>query len=137
IDDESTQQVTFITDMGRENANTYVKDFFKQFKNIDIKYAQRDIPYSNCMIERFNMDLKYMYLYRDTIKSYSELNQLVAHAVREHNYTKRLGILNGQTPYEVYNGISPNTEWINERWEEAKALRKRKAKKTICCLTKL
>ena len=137
INDTITDSVTFITDQGSENMNNQVKKFFKQFNNIDIKYAKKDIPFSNSMIERFNQDLKYMYLYRDSISSFKELQKSVAHAVQEHNFTKRIHRIKGQTPYEKYNGISLKTDWLNAMHEEAKQNRVRKTKFTLCCMAEL
>lgn len=55
-------------------------------------------------------------------------------AVKEHNYTKRMEKLNGQTPYEVYNGIPAKSEWILEQWKQARQKRYDKLDMLICCL---
>ncbi len=133
INFKSKQDITFITDQGTENNNKLVRSFFDQLKGVQIKFALRDIPYSNSMVERFNMDLKYMYLYRETINSLKELTECIKYAVNEHNYLKRMGALNGLTPNEVYQGISPNEKWFKLKTEKAKIKRRHVAKKTICC----
>lgn len=127
-------KITFITDYGNENRANKVLDFFDSLENVEINFARRDVPFSNSMIERFNHDLKYMYLYKERIKSLRDLKKFVEIAVKEHNYTKRMERLNGQTPYEVYNGIPPKSEWILEQWREARKNRKNKLDALICCL---
>ncbi|MDP1803038.1 MAG: hypothetical protein Q8L81_16875 [Bacteroidota bacterium] len=133
IDDNSSMKVSFITDSGTENKNSKVKNFFKPFKNVDIKYAKKDIAFSNSMIERYNMDLKYMYLYRENIYTLKALITAVRFAIKEHNYIKRMECINGQTPYELYNGLPSKIEWINEQKKQAKENRCKKVKNTICC----
>jgi transposase InsO family protein len=127
-------KVTFIVDSGNENRANITFDFFKGFENIHIQFARKDIHFSNSMIEKYNMDLKYMYLYREQIRNLSQLKKMVDLAVKDHNYTKRMDVLNGQTPYEVYNGIPRKTEWILEQWKQARASRKEKLDRLICCL---
>ncbi|MBL7912640.1 MAG: DDE-type integrase/transposase/recombinase [Bacteroidia bacterium] len=133
IDPESNIKISFITDSGSENKNNKVKKFFKGFTNVDIKYAKKDIVFSNSMIERYNMDLKYMYLYRENIYTLKALISAVGFAIKEHNYIKRMECINGQTPYELYNGLPSKAEWINEQWKKARKNRCKKAKNTICC----
>jgi len=131
---DSNLKVSFIADQGNENRNKKVDAFFKKLKNADIKYARIDIPYSNSMIERFNHDLKYMYLYREYISTLKELTTIVELAVKEHNYTKRMECLQGQTPYEVYLGIPSRNEQISDLWKKAVKYRNIKVKNTICCI---
>lgn len=134
VDLQSNKQTSFVTDSGNENISRKVKDFFKMFNNVDIKYARKDIPYSNSMIERYNHDLKYMYLYRDSINSLKVLNKKMEMAVKEHNFIKRLACLDGQTPYEFYHGIPSKKELIMAQWKEARKNRYIKTKNTICCI---
>jgi transposase InsO family protein len=129
-------KVTFITDYGNENRAKKVYEYIKSLTNVDLKFARRDIPFSNSMIERFNYDLKYMYLYKERIKSLGELKQLLEIAVKDHNYTKRMEKLNGQTPYEVYNGIPKKTEWILEQWRNSRENRFNKINSYLCCMNK-
>ncbi len=134
IEKDFHYKITFITDYGNENRANKVLEFFDGLENVELNFARKDIPFSNSMIERFNHDLKYMYLYKENIKTLKDLKKFVEIAVKEHNYTKRMERLNGQTPYEVYNGIPPKSEWILEQWREARKNRKNKLDALICCL---
>ena len=80
--------INFITDSGPENKNKLVECFLKLWKGIKHFFAKKDIIYSNSMVERFNMDLKYLYLYRQNITSYKQLENAIQHAIHEHNYKK-------------------------------------------------
>lgn len=136
IDDirmEHDQVVTFVVDGGNENRANLVKSFVDANKNLAIQIARKDTPFSNSMIERFNFDLKYLYLYREHIRTLAQLKKSVEIAVKDHNYTKRIEILNGQTPYEVYHGIPAKSEWILEQWKQSKKQRVERARSMICC----
>lgn len=134
IDTKSCREIRFITDRGTENKNAKVTEFFKQFENIHIKYARADIPYSNSMVERYNHDLKYMYLYRKKIRTLGQLKKIVGFAVYEHNHVKRLNCLNGQTPYEVYFNMPLKNTVIKKKWNEAREKRKLNKTTIVCCI---
>jgi hypothetical protein len=129
-------EISFVTDSGNENISNSIKEYFAEQNNVNLLIARKDIPYSNSMIERYNHDLKYIYLCRERIGTFKELCKMVEIAVKDHNYTKRMQSLNGQTPYEIYNGIPSKNEWIIEQWKLSKQKRRREINRLVCCIGK-
>ncbi len=127
-------ETSFVTDSGTENKAKVVRNYIKGLKNVKLILARKDTPYSNSMIERYNHSLKYMYLYRDRVKSLGDLKKLLEIAIKEHNYTKPLDLFKGQTPYEVYHGLPSKTEWVYEQWRQVIKDRVEKINTIICCL---
>lgn len=116
-----------ITDNGSEN---------KLLANIDgITHliAQKDIIFSNSLIEATNKQLKYNYLYRQTIYTLSELKQHIAFAIDDYNH-KPHDALNGLSPYEVFmQNKQPRTVNYTLQTEQAKRQRVITNKNSICC----
>jgi putative transposase len=75
-----------ISDDGSENYGP-VKDFIKNSKYPEIQHliAQRDIEYSNSMIEAANKKLKYNFLYHHHISNHEELIKYVERSVDDYN----------------------------------------------------
>lgn len=91
-----------VTDDGSENKGE-VKLFVKENPNIKHKIAQKNIPYSNSMIESIIKQLKYRYLQKKEFNSLEELTKALTIAVEAYNNRPRKIHL-GKTPLQVLNG---------------------------------
>ncbi len=119
-----SSNISLMVDGGPEN--TTIEGFIND-SGMDIQklVAQRDIQFSNSMVEAHNRILKYGYLYRQKINTERQLQKVMTEAVREFNSIRPHIALNGATPDEVYlSGTIPNDQ-------HAKALAKAKKQRVV------
>jgi predicted restriction endonuclease len=95
-----------VVDDGSENKGK-VKLFVKQNPTIKYKIAQKNIPYSNSMIEAVIKQLKYRYLNKKEFDTIEELIEAFTIAVEVYNNRPRKIHL-GKTPLQVLNGDEVN-----------------------------
>jgi putative transposase len=94
--------------------------------------AQRDIEWSNSMIEAANKHLKYHFLYHHHIANHAALVTYVAEAVDQYNHRPH-HVLQGLSPFEVLDGKRFDAEAHCHRIELAKQHRLTENKKESCC----
>jgi putative transposase len=113
-------------DGGPENNNSYVDGFVNQ-NTIPIKklIAQKDIHFSNSMIEAFNKKLKYQHLFPSAITDYHSLEKHLEKSIDDYNtlrphhaHAKKYLI-----PSQVYFGESIDIKNIKKQLEEARKRR--------------
>ena len=128
------QNCQLLSDDGSENCGP-VKDFIQNSHAPFIQHlvAQKDIEFSNSMIEAANKQLKYRFLYHQHVDSYDALVKYVQQAVDDYN-NRPHHALNGLTPYEVFQGQMPSPHMFASEIDEAKANRQIENKKIKCCL---
>ena len=99
-----SQSFIFITDDGVENFGV-VSDFIEAVNSPSIRHliAQKDIFFSNSMIEAANKQLKYRFLYHFHIPNHEQLKQFLGQAIRDYNNRPHQS-LGGLTPFEVLQG---------------------------------
>jgi transposase InsO family protein len=119
-----------ITDDGSENAS--VADIYCNNNFIEHLIAQKDIVQSNSMIEAANKQIKYRFLYHQTIATFDELEKYVQLAVDDYN-NRPYTALNGLTPKEVMNGKLPANVNYYEQTIQATQHRIIENKKATCC----
>ncbi len=109
-------------DAGVENVNAEV-DGLNNVGSIRRVLAQVDVVFSNSMIERFWLSLKFNWLYLHTIDTMETVRKLIAFYVDQHN-TVPHSAFRGQTPNEMYAGTGDHipAQLIAER----KAARERR-----------
>lgn len=107
-----------ITDDGSENKGE-VSQFLKTQSQINGQIAQKDITYSNSMIESIIKQLKYRYLTKFTFDSVEELISELNNAIVEYNNRPRK-LHFGQTPMQVLNGHEIHIEEYNLLKENAR-----------------
>ncbi|MHA7943658.1 transposase [Formosa sp. 3Alg 14/1] len=101
------KQTLFLTDGGSENVNVNVSSLIDaSCGNLKHKIAQRDVLFSNSMIEAFNKVLKYQFLYPKQINYRTKLEQILHNAIETYNLQRPQLNLNGNTPFEVFNKSS-------------------------------
>ncbi len=94
--------------------------------------AQKDIVQSNSMIEAANKQIKYRFLYHQTICTFEELKNYMQLAVEDYN-NRPYDALNGLTPTEVMNGQLPALVNLTQETRIATALRIQENKHARCC----
>jgi transposase InsO family protein len=123
----------FITDDGSENAGP-INELISSTIHPSITHliAQRDIEFSNSMIEAANKQLKYSFLYHRNIPDHEALVAYVQQAVHEYN-NRPHHVLEGQTPFEVLNGSTFDKTADQKQIYLAKEVRLIENKRTKCC----
>lgn len=80
------QELQFLTDGGSENINNDVSGFIASSDvPIDHVIAQKDVVYSNSMIEALNKVIKHQFLFHKEITSRKELIKYLQQAVTSYN----------------------------------------------------
>jgi len=122
-----------ISDDGSENYGP-VKSFIENSQSPSIQHliAQRDIEFSNSMIEAANKHLKYRFLYHHHIPDHDSLVKYVEQSVNDYN-NRPHHVLQGLTPIEVLQGKSPSSHTYSTQIQQAKAKRFIENKKIRCC----
>ena len=122
-----------ISDDGSENYGP-VKTFIEnsQFPFIKHLIAQRDIEFSNSMIEAANKQLKYRFLYHHSIPDFDALVKYVEQAVNDYN-NRPQHVLHGLTPLEVLHGKLPSPHAYATKILQARTNRFTENKKIKCC----
>jgi putative transposase len=122
-----------ITDDGSENTGQ-VKDFIHSTRQPVLRHvvAQRDIVFSNSMIEAANKQIKYRFLYHHHITDHAALLKYVQAAVEDYN-NRPHDVLNGLTPLEVLNGKRFDQTLTRQEIAIARQTRAIENKKARCC----
>ncbi len=122
-----------MTDDGSENYGS-VKDFIGSSENPTIQHiiAQKDIEYSNSMVEAAHKNLKYRFLYHKNIPDYKALCEYLPQAVEDYN-NRPHAVLDGLTPLEVLNGATVNTTLLSTEMKAAQQARLTANKAQQCC----
>jgi len=132
---EKLQQVEtniqLLTDGGSEN-KPIQQIFADTSPPLEHLIAQKDIVFSNSMIEHLHRTIKYRYLYRQHIESIEELQKAVELAVEDYN-NRPAHALQGLTPIETLNGATVDTEKVRLQIKEASIKRRSLNKQIDCC----
>ncbi len=94
--------------------------------------AQKDISFSNSMIEYLNRTLKYQYLYQQAITTLGDLEQAIDDAIKDYNNRPAHALL-GLTPLESLNNQEPDTEALSSYIQSAARKRIILNKSVDCC----
>lgn len=93
----------FLTDGGCENVNSDVSSLIASFDNSIIhRIAQKDVLFSNAMIEAFNKTLKYEFLFSKPINSGTGLIKIIDESIPIYNNHRPQWSLKGNTPNETF-----------------------------------
>lgn len=122
-----------MTDDGSENFGV-VQDFVKAADNPVLEHiiAQRDVEFSNSMIEAANKHLKYYFLYHKHIADFNSLSRWLPEAIGDFN-NRPHHVLNGLTPLEVLNGKTTDKNVAIAQRQAAKTERIAQNKQQKCC----
>lgn len=97
-----------------------------------LKLLHADVTFSNSMIEAANKNIKYRFLYHQSIADHQDLCKYVSLAVEDFN-NRPHDVLAGLTPLEVLKGKTVNNVSIHQKMMLAKATRIDENKKVSCC----
>ena len=122
-----------MTDDGSENFGP-VQDFLLSAESPTLQHivAQRDVEFSNSMIEAANKNLKYRFLYHKQIAGINSLCQYLPQAIKDYN-NRPHDVLSGLTPLEVLNGKTIDKISNSRQMQTAKAVRISENKQQKCC----
>lgn len=130
-------KLTFLTDGGSENVNETVSRFLNNLA-IPTKHdiAQKDILFSNSMIEALNKTIKHQFLYPKQINSGNQLSKVLDESVILYNIIRPQRALGGNTPFETHNGILIDFSKYKASFIKQKGIRlaQNKAKYCKTCL---
>jgi len=122
-----------LTDDGPENAGP-VRNLIAGSVSPAINHliAQRDIDFSNSMIEAVNKQLKYRFLYHHPIANHAALIKYLQQAVQDYN-NRPHQVLHGLTPLEVLDGKTFDKDACQQQMVLARNARLAENKKIQCC----
>ena len=93
--------------------------------------AQKDIHFSNSIVEVVNKLMKYDFLFRQELLDFDHVQRYLETAVETYNNRPHYTLL-GLTPYEVFHGQVPDKNLFKEQEEQAKILRIAENKALAC-----
>lgn len=126
-DDEKI--VDLIVDDGSENkaeVDTYIENV-----NIRKLIAQKDILFSNSMVEAVNKSIKYDFFFNKELIDFEHTKSYLRTVVEEYN-NKPYHPLKGLTPKEVFEGKMPDKDMFKNKIVEAKRQRIEENRKNLC-----
>ena len=120
--DENKSDTVLLVDDGIENKG-FVSNAIenKELKIIKL-IAQKDIHFSNSMIEAVNKRIKYDFLFRRQLFDVEHTSRFLETAVEQYN-NRPHSSLYGQTPREVFHGAPPDKTIFKIQMAEAKIKR--------------
>lgn len=126
-------KLLFLTDGGSENVNSTVSNFINNPKN-SIKHliAQKDVVFSNSMVEAVNKVIKHQFLYPKNICNSNQLHLSLEQAVSVYNNQRPQMSLGGNTPFETLTGMEIDLSKFTQHFNTQKSLRRQLNKNNIC-----
>ena len=120
-----------IVDDGIENKGFVCIAIENQEIKLNKLIAQKDIRFSNSMVEAVNKCMKYDFLFRHQLLDFEHTQRFLEIAVEQYN-NRPHSALYGFTPQEVFNGAKPNKYFFAPQKQQAKLLRKAENKALSC-----
>ena len=118
------EKLSFLTDGGSENINTTVANFINA-AHIPIKHiiAQKDVVFSNSMIEAINKIIKHQFLFPKEIDKGNQLESIMTDTIYTYNTIRPQMSLGGYTPQETFDGLSIDISRFTHNFKKQKDLR--------------
>ena len=132
------QRVQFLTDGGSENCNTTVAKFVQTcHPKVIHQVAQRDVVFSNSMIEMFNKTIKHQFLFPLNLGNGTELKKALKECVTKYNEEKPQWALMGNTPIECFSNQPIDFKQFKATFKKQQVLRIQENQKPKCqvCLS--
>ena len=130
LEKENPFTVLFVDD-GIENKGHVSTAIENQEIKLDKLIAQKDIHFSNSMVEAVNKRMKYDFLFRQELLDIKHVQRFLETAVEQYNHRPHSALF-GLTPHEVFHGRTPNKALFKPRMEQAKLMRKAENKALSC-----
>lgn len=124
--------VEFIVDGGSENNNADVDKFLEEIKGaIQKLIAQKDIIFSNSIVESVNKTLKYRHLFQQDLPDFESTVRYLEKAIPEYN-NRPHSKLGGLSPQEVLSGVILDKEAIKNGFTQSYQARIEENRKVRC-----
>lgn len=123
--------IQLLSDSGSENVNTIVSDFTVS-KHIKHLIAQKNVSFSNSMIEAINKIIKHQFLYHKEIPDRNRLASVFKQTVAIYNTIRPQMSLQGNTPLQTFEGKPMDFAVYSQRFPSQKAIRIQKNTKSRC-----
>jgi hypothetical protein len=120
-----------IVDDGIENKGFVTAAIQNKEINLIRLVAQKDIIFSNSMVEAVNKRMKYDFLFRNQLLDFEHTQRFLESAVEQYN-NRPHSALYGFTPQEVFSGAKPDKNLFKNQMEQAKILRIAENKALSC-----
>lgn len=124
-------KVQLLSDNGSENVNTVVADFTSS-NYIKYLIAQKDVSFSNSMIEAINKIIKHQFLYHKDIADRKCLESVFKETVSIYNNIRPQMSLHGNTPIQTFEGKPMDFSIYSQRFHTQKAIRIKENTKSRC-----
>ena len=126
-------QIQLLSDGGSENVNKTVADFIDT-NQIPIKHmiAQKDVVFSNSMIEAINKIIKHQFLHPKEIGDGKQLGNILEETITVYNAIRPQMSLGGNTPSETFNRKTIDFSVYSKNFNVQKAIRITENKKIKC-----
>lgn len=124
-------KVQLLSDGGSENVNTVVSDFTYS-NHIKHLIAQKDVSFSNSMIEAINKIIKHQFLYHKQIPERNCLESVLKRTVFIYNTVRPQMSLQGNTPIQTFEGKPMNFSIYSQRFQSQKTIRIKENRKSRC-----
>ncbi|MDR2145602.1 MAG: integrase core domain-containing protein, partial [Tannerella sp.] len=120
-----------LVDDGIENKGFVTEAIENEEIRINRLVAQKDIRFSNSMIEAVNKRMKYDFLFRCELSDIEHTRRFLEKAVEQYNDRPHSALF-GLTPREVFHGARPDKNLFRAQKEQSKILRKAENKALSC-----
>ncbi len=126
-------KLQFLTDGGSENVNVTVSSFINS-PDVPIEHiiAQKDVVFSNSMIEALNKVIKHQFLYPHEIANSNQLHKILEQSISTYNEIRPQMSLDGNTPEETFNGVLIDFSKYSQDFKEHKSYRRQQNKNNAC-----
>ena len=94
--------------------------------------AQKDVVFSNSMIESVNKVIKHQFLHSKEITSCNQLVSVLSDSVSIYNSLRPQMSLGGNTPEETFGGVSIDISRYTHNFKEQKAIRRQLNQQNVC-----
>ena len=134
---DSGEDIILLVDGGVENNNNEMESFIQSDEiNLRKLIAQKDIRFSNSVIEAQNKLIKYRYLFKQDFRDIHELRKGLEWIVHDYNHNRPHISLQGLTPNEAATGeYVPKDKW-HEQIIQAQINRLEENRKELCRICK-
>jgi putative transposase len=134
---DSDEDIILLVDGGVENNNFEVESFIRSDEiNLRKLIAQKDIRFSNSVIEAQNKLIKYRYLFKQDFRDIHDLRKGLEWIVFDYNNNRPHISLRGLTPNEVATGEKVPKDMWYEQIIHAQMNRLAENRKELCSICK-
>ncbi|WP_431167670.1 DDE-type integrase/transposase/recombinase [Tenacibaculum halocynthiae] len=124
-------KVQLLSDGGSENVNTTVSNFTSS-NHIKHLIAQKDVVFSNSMIEAINKIIKHQFLHHKEIPDKTRLETIFQETVSIYNTIRPQMSLDGNMPIQTFKGKPIDFSAYSQKFNTQKAIRISQNTKSKC-----